>query len=197
MLLESGYDAIGIDPAAPEGEHFHQSRFEETRLAGGLDAIVACTSLHHVADPGQVLDRVVDVLAPAGLVVVIEWDWENFDEASAQWCFDRLVEADADSWINRRRQHWIDSGQPWEECFFGWARQHGLHGAASLVGELDARFERLVHNRGPYFFAELDEVSEQDERNAIDAGEIRPARIEYVGRAPTDWRSSRSATLPR
>lgn len=181
MLGEAGYDAIGIDPAAPAGERYRQGKFEHTQLAGGLDAIIACTSLHHVGDPDQVLDRVAHVLAPTGRMVVIEWDWESFDEASARWCFDRLADSDSESWIYRRRQEWLASGQGWEDCFFGWARQHGLHSARELVRALDKRFERLSYREGPYFFAELSEVSEEDEVSAIEAGLIRPARIDYVG----------------
>lgn len=195
MLIEDSYDALGVDPAAPAGERYRQLRFEDTELSGGLDAIIACTSLHHVEDPRQVLDRVADVLKPAGRVVVVEWDWESFDETTARWCFDRLSDADTDSWIHRRRQHWIESGEPWETCFLRWAREHGLHGARSLVEELDARFERLVQTRGPYFFAELDRVSEQDELDAIEAGLIQPARIEYVGQVQMDDPPRRSATL--
>ncbi len=183
MLGEDGYDAIGIDPAAPAGECFRQVPFEQVELAGEVDSIIACTSLHHVADPDQVLDRIVRALSPDGLVVVIEWDWESFDEASAGWCFERLGDSDTDSWIHRRRQQWIASGEPWQECFFGWARQHGLHSARGLVRALDARFERVTYRRGPYFFAELADVTERDELSAIEAGAIQPARIDYVGRA--------------
>jgi hypothetical protein len=39
----------------------------------------------------------------------------------------------------------------------------------------------LTYRAGPYFFAELSEVSEEDELSAIEAGLIRPARIDYVG----------------
>jgi hypothetical protein len=57
-----------------------------------------------------------------------------------------------------------------------------LHGARALVDQLDERFERVTYDRGPYLFPELTGTSEADEAQAIDAGLIRPLRIDYVGR---------------
>ena len=47
---------------------------------GQLDAIVACTSLHHVADLAGVLDLVAGALVPGGRAVIVEWAREQFDE---------------------------------------------------------------------------------------------------------------------
>ena len=58
---------------------------------------MACTSLHHVADLGDVLDGVGAALAPDGALVVVEWAWERFDEATARWCFARLAPPDRKS----------------------------------------------------------------------------------------------------
>jgi hypothetical protein len=58
-----------------------------------VECVMACTSLHHVADLDDVLDRVGAVLVPGGAVVVVEWAWERFDEATARWCFARLARA--------------------------------------------------------------------------------------------------------
>lgn len=197
MLSENGYDALGIDPRAPVGDCYEQNEFERSELAGELDAIIACTSLHHVADPDQVLDQVAAALMPAGRMIVIEWDWEGFDEASAQWAFERLGAPDADSWIARRRRDWLASGQAWGDYFPGWAKQHGLQSARGLVRALDERFERVAYSRGPYFFAELSGASEHDELSAIEAGLIQPARIDYVGQTLSDGSDpNRSATLP-
>jgi hypothetical protein len=45
-----------VDPEAPQGLPYRQLEFEHCDLPPGLDAVVACTSPHHVADLGQVLD---------------------------------------------------------------------------------------------------------------------------------------------
>jgi SAM-dependent methyltransferase len=55
--------------------------------------VVACTSLHHVADLDQVLDLIHDTLTPGGVLVVVEWARERFDETTARWCFARLSPA--------------------------------------------------------------------------------------------------------
>jgi SAM-dependent methyltransferase len=144
--------------------------------------VIACTSLHHVTDPGEVLDRIAGALDPAGVFVVVEWDWESFDEATARWCFSRLDPSGSDSWLVHHRDGWASSGQTWEEYLHGWAENHGLHSGRGLLDELDRRYQRLECRRGPYFFPELSETSESHELEAINAGVIQPARIEYVGR---------------
>lgn len=181
-LLAAGYDAVGIDPVAPDGEHYRQVEFERIELAPQLDAVIACTSLHHVADPGEVLDRIADAVRPDGLVVVVEWDWEGFDEATARWCFERIDTSEPSSWLHHHHDRWLESGQPWEAYFRSWAEHHGLHPATQLMRELDERFEQLVLVRGPYYFSELANKTEEDELGAIESGRIPPARIDYVGR---------------
>src|SRR5690349_1127731 len=73
MLRSAGYDASGVDPEAPEGPWYHRVEFERHDLAGPAAAVVACTSLHHVADVGEVLSRAMSALAGGGTLVVVEW----------------------------------------------------------------------------------------------------------------------------
>jgi SAM-dependent methyltransferase len=182
-LLADGYTAVGIDPAAPEGDSYRRVEVEHTDLPPGLKGVVACTSLHHVADPGLVLEKVAAALAPAGVVIVVEWDWECFDEATARWCFARLG-SEPQTWLHHRRDEWQASGQEWEHYLRSWAAEHGLHSARRLLRDLDHLLERVVCDRGPYLFVELDDTSEPDELAAINAGRIRALRIDYVGRLP-------------
>jgi SAM-dependent methyltransferase len=63
-LESAGYAATGVDPEAPPGLSYRQVEFECWDLPTGLDAVVACTSLHHVADLGEVLDLVHTALVP-------------------------------------------------------------------------------------------------------------------------------------
>jgi SAM-dependent methyltransferase len=90
MLRAEGYDAVGIDPQAPEQPHYRRIEFERAELAPQVDAVVASTSLHHVADPTDVIDRITSTLTSGGTVVIVEWAWEKFDEQTAAWCFKRL-----------------------------------------------------------------------------------------------------------
>jgi len=183
MLRSAGYDASGVDPEAPDGPWYQQVEFERCELPGPAAAVVASASLHHVADLGGVLDLAAAALAPGGTIVVVEWAWERFDEATARWCFDRLPGHSADhNWLRHRHDEWRASGLPWERYCQDWATDEHLHAAADIVAELDARFDRQFLGEGPYFFADLAGVSEAGEQAAIDAGVIQPNRVAYAGR---------------
>ncbi len=184
-LLRDGYDAVGVDPEAPEGPGYHRIEFEAYQSPRPVDGVVACTSLHHVADLGEVLDRVGLVLVPDGALVVVEWAWERFDEATARWCFGRLAPPDSAAepgWLHRRRDEWAASGQPWDGFCRAWATQEGLHSGEEIVRGLDARFDRRRCGVGPYFFADLADTTEADEQAAIDAGQVQASGIWYTGR---------------
>jgi SAM-dependent methyltransferase len=181
FLLADGYDALGVDPNAPDGAHYRQAEFEHAELSGQVDAVIASTSLHHVADPACVIDRIRDVLVSGGTAVVVEWAWENFDDKAAEWCFSRLGPDDEPGWLHRRHGEWRASGREWPEYFRGWAEEHGLHRGDLLVRLLDERLERRHFARGPYFFADLAHTTAVEEQAAIDAGELYPPRIDYVG----------------
>ena len=182
MLLADGYDAIGVDPNAPQEPPYRQAEFEHAELPGTLDAVVASTSLHHVADPVEVLDRIAQVARPGGVVVVLEWASERFDERTARWCFERL--GSEESWLQRLRDEWRQSGLGWEDYFRAWLEREHLHSGETLIRHLDERLERQQLEHGPYFFAGLAATTEEDERAAIDGGAIQAGRIDYVGTRP-------------
>jgi 2-polyprenyl-3-methyl-5-hydroxy-6-metoxy-1,4-benzoquinol methylase len=71
--IDAGYDAIGVDPSAPEGSPYRRTTFEELDEPRRFDAIVASASLHHVDDLDDVLDRAKAMLVPGGTIVVVEW----------------------------------------------------------------------------------------------------------------------------
>ena len=182
-LRSRGYAAIGVDPEAPEGDDFRRVEFERLDLDGGVDAVIASASLHHVADPAEVVDRIAGILAPGARVIVIEWDWEAFDERTAEWCFARLDGDGEHDWLRHHRDRWVASELPWSEYLAGWARDERIHPAAELLPLLDERFRREHLAAGPYLFADLAGTSEEDETAAIAAGEIRATRVDFVGRA--------------
>ena len=185
MLRSAGYAAAGVDPEAPDGPWYHQVEFELYQMPRPAQAIVACTSLHHVADLGQVLNLAGTALEAGGALVVVEWARERFDEGTARWCFDRLPPpSDEHGWLRHRRDEWRASGLTWDDYCRGWAEEEGMHAGQDIVRELDARFGRQLLAYGPYFFPDLAGVGEDDERAAIDAGEIQANRIAYVGRRP-------------
>jgi SAM-dependent methyltransferase len=180
----AGYEATGVDPKAPDGADYHQVEFERYDVDVPVDAIVACTSLHHVADLDDVLDRVATALRPGGTLIVVEWAWERFDEMSARWCFERLsapAPPTEPGWLHRHYERWLESGQPWDRYFRSWAEEEKLHPGAAILQALDGRFARREAAYKPYFFSDLAGISEGSEQQAIDAGEIIATGIRYVG----------------
>ena len=183
MLLDQGHDAVGVDPEAPEGPDYRQVEFEHYAPAAPVDAVIACTSLHHVADLDQVLDAVEQTLLPGGSLIVVEWASERFDLPTARWCFERLPEPrpdDEPDWLTRHRDRWRDSGRPWDVHFQAWRREEGLHDADEILRKLDTRFDQHTCRYGPYFFPELAETTMADEQAAIDAGQIQATGIRYA-----------------
>jgi SAM-dependent methyltransferase len=184
-LLDGGYDAVGVDPEAPEGPSYQRLEFERYDPRGPVESAVASVSLHHVADLDKVLDRLEALLVPGGVLVVVEWAWERFDEATAWWAFDRLAPPAPDAepgWLHRHQERWAASGQPWARYCRGWAGEEGLHRGGEIVRGLDARFDRQLYAEGPYLFSDLADTSDAEEQAAIDAGRIQATGIRYVAR---------------
>ncbi len=181
MLLAAGFDAAGVDREAPAEAHYVRAELERAELPERVDAVVASLSLHHVAEPGAAVDRIVALLPPGGVVVVLEWAWERFDEATARWCFERLGSADTPNWLHRRRDAWRDSGRAWPDYLAEWAAREGVHRADDVVRLLDARLRRRLLAYGPYFFPDLADTSESEEQATIDAGRITATRVQWVG----------------
>jgi SAM-dependent methyltransferase len=182
-LGERGYQALGVDPEAPEGSDYQRVEFEQYEPQHLVDCVVASLSLHHVADPEEVLNRLWDLLVPGGVLVVVEWAWERFDEATARWCFARLASpnpGEEPGWLHKAQERWAASGQPWDDFLRSWATEEGLHPGEDIVRGLDARFHRQLYVEGPYFFPDLADTSEGQEQAAIDAGLIRTCGIRYA-----------------
>lgn len=191
MLHASGYGATGVDPEAPPGPWYVRAEVERYGIPEPAGAIVACASLHHVADLGEVLDLVAAALIPGGVLVVTEWAWERFDEATARWCSARLARPegqpeDQHDWLGERLAQWRSSGQTWDAYGRSWAEAEGLHAGQDILRELHARFDCESLAYGPYYFPSLAGTSEADEQAAIDAGQIQPNRIQYHGRRRED-----------
>ena len=146
-----------------------------------MDAIVACTALHHIADLELVVDRIAAAPQPSGMLVIVEWAWERFDEPTAQWCFSRLLQpATEPGWLHRLRERWTEFKQPWGVYLRTWARDEGLHTAQRIVDVVDARFAPSHLDDAPNFFSDLADTSEADERSGVDRGEISAACRRYV-----------------
>ena len=177
-LAVDGYDVLGIDPLAPEGECFRRILLEDLELdEGPYDAVVASHSLHHVRDLGQALDRIVALLRPAGALVLDEHGWDLADEATLDWLYNQ-----------RRALAAAGQGEApasLDELRDEWAAEHvGLHGFEVLRAEVDARFDERSFVRAPFLYRLLGGVAtEVLEQALIDAGAIQALAFRYAGAA--------------
>lgn len=156
FLAQAGYEVLAIDPEAPPGPGFRRTTIEDLDEPGPFDAVVAQLSLHHVHDLGVALDKVIDMLAPDGRVMIDDFGWERLDVGAAQ----RV-------------------GIPYDE----WREEHEhLHTAEAMLAELDARFVRRTFSWAPFLFREGRHVlDEARERALIAAGRLPPIGFQYVG----------------
>lgn len=127
------------------------------------------------------LDRINSVLKPGGTVVVVEWAYERFDEATARWCFDRLAAGTDEGWLHNHRGRWRESGRAWDGYFQAWVSEEQLHAGRDIIRGLQARFDTQLFSEGSYLFTDLDGVTSADEQAAIDARLIQATGLRYVG----------------
>jgi Methyltransferase domain len=168
-LAAAGYDALGIDPRAPDGPLFRRITLEELDDAGPFAAVVAGRVLHHVHPLEPALDKLVS-LAP--LLVADEFSWDRIDEPTQDWyeAQHRLLAA---AGVEPRGWASLDA----------WRAHHDdLHPEARLRAALDRRYETLVFERRPYLHRWLrGPASEALERTLIDAGAIQALGWVYAG----------------
>jgi SAM-dependent methyltransferase len=130
-LGELGFDALGVDPAAPVHPRLIREPAEHVRGIGTFDAVIAVMALHH-AELDAITSALTGLLRPAGRLFVYDFDWDAYDDRAADWlaCHDS---SDADNSVA------------------GWRREHGdLHTGATIKEALHARFEPLVKAPRPY-----------------------------------------------
>jgi SAM-dependent methyltransferase len=156
QLVDAGYDVLAIDPEAPPGPIFRRVAIEDLDGSGPFDAVVAQLSLHHVADLAVALDKVAELLAPEGRLLIDDFGWERLDETAAG----RV-------------------GIPYAE----WHEEHEhLHTAEAMLGALDDRFIRRTFSWEPFLFREGRRVTgEEDERKLIAEGRVPAVGFRYVG----------------
>ena len=112
-LARVGHLVTAIDPRTPEGPIFRRVRLEEFSDAGRFDCVVASLSLHHIEDLWRALDKVASLLREGGTLVVVEFAWDQFDEATARWALEQLPAASSSkgpSWLQRCCREWAHGG---------------------------------------------------------------------------------------
>jgi len=166
-LAERGYEVVGVDPDAPEGDRFVRAEFQT--LDGSWDAVVAGRMLHHVNPLEESLDHLA-TLAP--LLVVDEFAWNRIDAPAQEWYEQQyriLRAAGADPY-----------GPP---SLDEWRRRHpDLHPDDVLLRELRARYDERVFERLPYMHRWLGgPSSEALEQALVDAGAFPAIGYRWAG----------------
>jgi hypothetical protein len=185
QLAAAGYDALGVDPDAPEGERFVRATFQDAArtsnsvlLAGSWGAVVAGRVLHHVEPLAESLDLLA-TLAP--LLVVDEFAWNRIDDAAQDWYEGqhRLLRA-------------AGAEPPGPPSLDDWrARHRDLHSDDVLLPALRARWRELVHEPRPYLYRWLDgPSSEALEQSLVDAGAFAAIGYRWAGASTSTTRSS-------
>jgi hypothetical protein len=176
LLAGRGYEMLGVDPDAPDGELYVRSRFEE--VDGGWDAVVAGRVLHHVRPLEDGLDHLAS-LAP--LLLVDEFAWDRIDAAAQEWYEGqhRILRASG-----------VEPAGPAE--LDEWRARHvGLHPHAVLLAGLRARYDERVCEWAPYLSRWLGgPSSEALEQALIDAGAIPAIGYRWAGSRTSTTRSA-------
>jgi SAM-dependent methyltransferase len=175
-LAVAGYDVLGIDPLAPQGELFRRIRLEDLEASEApFDAVVASHSLHHIRDLPHALDRVVALLRRGGLLVLDEHGWDRADAATLDWLYNQR-RAVAASGLG-------EAPTSLEALHDEWEAEHlGLHGFDALSSAVDARFEERAFAWTPFLHRLVGGVAtEVLEQALIDAGAIQALGFRYAG----------------
>jgi hypothetical protein len=167
LLTAAGYDALGVDPEAPDGASYRRVRFED--VDGTYDAVVAGRVLHHV----NPLDEGIAKLASlAPLLLVDEFAPERID-------------AGARDWYEAQRRMLVAAGAtpPGPPDLGAWAARHpDLHQPETLLGALRAHYDERVLEWIPYLHRWLaGPSSEALETTLVDAGAIPAVGYRFAG----------------
>ena len=168
-LAAAGYDVVGVDPHAPEGDRFVRTQFQS--LDGEWDAAVAGRVLHHVNPLAEGLDILVS-LAP--LLVVDEFAANRIDAAAQDWyeAQHRMLRAAG------AEPYGPPSLDEWRE------RHPGLHPDDVLLPALRERYEERAFERVPYLYRWLEGPSSEGlEQSLIAAGAFPPIGYRWAGSA--------------
>lgn len=174
-LAVAGYDALGIDPVAPQADNFRRLKLEDLDETERFDGVVAAYSLHHITDLDAAFDRIAGLLPAGGVLVVAEFGWDRLDDATLDWLYGQ-----------RRALAAAGHGEApasKDELQREWDAKHlGLHGFDALREGLDARFDEQEFQWEPYLHRALAGVATTVlEQALIDSGAIQALGFRYAG----------------
>lgn len=155
-LTELGFDALGVDPRAPEHPRLIREPIEQATGLDGFDAVTAVMALHH-AELDAVVPALTRVLRPNGQLFIYEFGWDAYDERAAAWLVDHDP-SDADNSVA------------------GWWREHGeFHTIPTIKRALSAYFEPTLQVQHPYLARMLARADLEAEEHALIDAQMLPA----------------------
>lgn len=155
-LAGLGFDASGVDPAAPAHPRLVRQRVEHAQRLGRFDAVTAVMSLHH-ADLDEVVRALAGLLGPHGSFFGYEFSWDAYDDRAAAW----LARHDQPAAGN---------------SVAAWRREHAeLHTGAAIKKALAARFEPVLEIRRPYLARMLGRPDLEATEHALIDAQLLPA----------------------
>jgi SAM-dependent methyltransferase len=166
-LAAAGYDAVGVDPGAPEGPLFRRTTIEAFDDPGPFDAVVAGRVLHHV----EPLDEAMEKLARlAPLLIVDEFACDRIDAAARDWYGEEI-----------RRRGAPPPRAPQDLDEWRWAHP-GLHPYDVVRRALDRCYEERDFRWEPYLYRWLGGEETKGREEAMIAAEVlRPIGFRYMG----------------
>lgn len=175
-LAVAGYDVLGIDPAAPDGDRFRRLKLEEVPDGEGpYDAVVAASSLHHLRDLDVALEKIVRLLGPNGLLVLEEFAWDRIDDSTLAWLFEQQREpaaagaGEGPGSLETLRAEWE-------------AERVGIHGYDAMRAAVDERFREQTFEWTPYLYRLPGGTATAAlEQGLVDLGAIQPLGFRYAG----------------
>jgi hypothetical protein len=167
LLADAGYDVLGVDPHAPEGERFRRGEFQQ--LEGEWEVVVASRVLHHVNPLKEGVEKLAS-LAP--LLVIDEFAPDRIDAAAQDW------------YEGQHRMLRAAGAEPYGPSDLDeWRlRYTDLHPHGVLLGALRARYEERLLEWGPYLSRWLGgPSSEALEQVLIDTGVVPAIGYRWAG----------------
>ncbi|MDB4963545.1 MAG: hypothetical protein JWP01_3544 [Myxococcales bacterium] len=184
-LAEAGFAVTAIDLSlrdaidAPGVTYIEQDFL--TYEAEPFDAIVFGASLHHIVPLDRAIARVTRLLAPAGRLIVDDFDVEAPDVETLRWYYetqDLLLAADL---LDRHR---VD-GSTLQDPETRWRIAHGdhpLHTGAEMRHAISSRFVIRELKRGEYLYRSIAAGLPADDRGAKIATTVRATERDRIAR---------------
>jgi SAM-dependent methyltransferase len=168
-LVAAGFDAVGVDPCAPDEPRLVRVSVEDATGLGRFHAVAAVMSLHHARLDG-VVPAIARLLRPGGQLFVSELDWPAYDERAARWVAERGSDG-----------HYGHADDP---SVAAWREEHaGLHDAAAVRAALADAFAVESDTPRPYLARMLGRPElEREEEALIEGGALPALGWWYVGR---------------